>query len=359
MAKKANPNKIETQIDSKSWVSALKKKRETSANQDTTNNSEFQNNSSQVNLEKELKKGKFGSIRGIINKAVENVLNTDVAQTVSTSHANKLWSVQLLANRSKGRLDPNYGGQDNPSVRPITSVSSSVENFPEGISIRAKQNVPTDYTLSNPTTTLRKSYITTKDKVYLVNISSSPFQILELQNRPSEIKITPSSNWVDVNSMGRNNPFSIYTGGNETITLDISWYANQLYRSDDVISKCRLLESWSKADGYMASPPIIKLIWGDGDMFSNYKFVLKSATYIISNFNSVAVKPEYGTAVLQNDGSWASKKSHETYQEGKLFPRVATQSLILQRVTDKNLNHVDIIPKENLFNLQGFLWKYE
>lgn len=346
MAKKANPNKIETQIDSKSWVSALKKKRETSANQDTTNNSESQNNSSQVNLEKELKKGKFGSIRGTINKAVENVLNTDVAQTVSTSHANKLWSVQLLANRSKGRLDPNYGGQDNPSDKPLYGSNTVIkDNLAYQLDLRRLSGENRVYTIP------RDHYITTRDKVYLINISSSPLQKLELQNRPSEIKITPSSNWVDVNSMGRNNPFSIYTGGNETITLDISWYADQLYRSDDVISKCRLLESWSKADGYVASPPIIKLIWGDGDMFSNYKFVLKSATYSLSNFNSVAVIAKYG-----DYGSKLGQKVGETYKKGELFPRVATQSLVLQRVTDNNLNHVDIIPKEKLSNLHGFVF---
>ncbi len=340
--------------DIKPWVKLLEAKRNSSI-QDTTNYKFSNITSSTVDVEKEIKELKFGGLRGKAIQAINSVLDDSLAQTVTTSHANKLWVAAI----GLKRLSPNINGKDtsNRENIPPESTSGLGTDSSQISPIKLRKSTPVDYTDSNINKADRDTtYQTYKNvnKVYIINISTSPYKILELQNRPNEIQINTSSNWVDVNSMGRNNPYSIYTGGNETFSIDISWYANQKGKPEDVLAKCKLLESWSKADGYLASPPILKIVWGDSDIFSNYRFILKSASYSLQNFNSVSQEPVYGTSILQKDGTWLDKKSNNIYTNNLLYPTYATQSLIFQRVTENNLRHVDIIPNELLFNLNGY-----
>lgn len=319
-------------IDSKSWIEAIKNKRKSSKNTDVANSqSEF----------------KFGSIRGKTFKAINEVLDTEVAQTVATSHANKLWVAKILINRasSKQERDGNVGRNNDTGT---VANSGKGINSKESTIIRDRMSKKTDYAKANPSYQDRESlieYTVNTNKVYIVNISAIPYVKLELQNRPNEIQVNPISNWSDVNSMGRNIPFAIYTGGNSSFSIDISWFSDQPNVPHDVLAKCKLLESWSKADGYKSSPPLLKIIWGGSKIFDNHTYILKSATYRLSNFNSVSVTPQYDKD--------SNKKISNLYRNQLLYPSMATQSLVFQQVVTSNTRHIDIIPEDLLSGVVG------
>lgn len=315
-------------IDSKSWVEAIKNKRKSS------------------DVSKSQSKFKFGSIRGKTFKIINDVLGIEEVQTVTTSHANKLWVAKILINRasSKQERDNNIGRNND-----IDTVANSGKgiNSRESTIIRDRGSKKTDYAKANPSYQDRESlieYTINTNKVYIVNISAVPYVKLELQNRPNEIQVNPISNWSDVNSMGRNIPFAIYTGGNSSFSIDISWFSNQPGVPNDVLAKCKLLESWSKADGYKSSPPLLKIIWGGSKIFDNHTYILKSATYRLSNFNSVSVTPNYN-----HNGM----KISNSYRNQLLYPSMATQSLVFQQVVTSNTRHIDIIPEDLLSGVIG------
>ena len=317
-------------IDSKSWVEAIKNRRKSSKNTDVSNSqSEF----------------KFGSIRGKTFKAINDVLDTEVAQTVATSHANKLWVSKILINRASSKLERDNSMGRNNDIDTVANSGKGIESRESTIILNSRGK-ERDYAKANPSYQNRENlvkYINT-NKVYIINISAVPYVKLELQNRPNEIQVNPISNWSDVSSMGRNIPFAIYTGGNSSFSIDISWFSNQPNVPHDVLAKCKLLESWSKADGYKSSPPLLKIVWGNSNIFDNHTYILKSATYKLSNFNSVSVTPEY-----DENGN----KISNSYRDQLLYPSMATQSLVFQQVVTSNTRHIDIIPENLLSGVIG------
>ena len=124
----------------------------------------------------------------------------------------------------------------------------------------------------------RKSLIP-KNNIIIINDNISPPVSIVIQNRPNEISVDTQTSWVAVKSMGRNNPFMVYTGGEDTISFDVSWYSSDPNNREDILTKCRLLESWSKANGYRQSPPTLKISWGSSGIFDNDLFILYSASY--------------------------------------------------------------------------------
>lgn len=77
-----------------------------------------------------------------------------------------------------------------------------------------------DYTVANK---LTSELI--KNDIVIANLNVSPAVSLVIQNRPDRLRVEPNATWAAVKSMGRNNPFYFYTGGEDTITFDISWYS--------------------------------------------------------------------------------------------------------------------------------------
>ncbi len=145
-------------------------------------------------------------------------------------------------------------------------------------------------------------------------------------------------------SMGRNNPFMMYTGGEDTISFDISWYSNDPMNREDVLTKCRLLESWSKANGYNQAPPVLRISWGTSGIFDNDLFILYSASYKLNNFQD-----RYSGSSIDTDEF--SRSVTRTINLG-LLPSIATQSLVFKKVTGKNLTHNDICSPEKLQKLR-------
>ena len=179
-----------------------------------------------------------------------------------------------------------------------------------------------------------------QNDIIIFNLSVSPYQSITLQNRPDELRVDPKSAWATVASMGRNNPFYLYTGGEDTISFDISWFVSDPNRRDEVVAKCRLLESWTKADGYNAAPPILLIKWGGSGIFNNDNFILESAPYTLTHFQDRAM-------------SKADEYYKGQIQDLKLYPNCAKQTLTFKKVTSSNITHAQIVDPAVLKGIQG------
>jgi len=105
---------------------------------------------------------------------------------------------------------------------------------------------------------------------------------LRIQTVPLELGVKPESNWQVIPSIGRNNPFYHYTSGEDTLEFTLDWYS-VVENRQDVIDKCRWVESLSKADAYIDPPPRVLLIFGD--LFKYTTWIIESAPYTLSLFN--------------------------------------------------------------------------
>ena len=183
------------------------------------------------------------------------------------------------------------------------------------------------------------------NKVIIYNLSSTPYQYIELQLRPQSLDFKGETTWASIKSMGRNTPMYHYTGAEDTLQFNTSWFRVDSNNPDEVVNKCRLLEAWSKADGYKSAPPVLMIQWGDDEadsLFKDHLYILISATYTLSNFCSIAHTNHLGKTI---------------YSDGKLYPNSATQELIFKRVSGSNISYGDIISKDKLERTRGIKYK--
>lgn len=145
--------------------------------------------------------------------------------------------------------------------------------------------------------------------IYIINLNTNERQPIMMV--PKEIRFEPESQFKVIASMGRNNPFYHYTGAEDTIEFDISWYATEEDRGD-VMRACRTLEAWSKSDGDDSGPPDIQISWGD--LFRGITWKMVSAPYVPSLFD----------------------RPHQ------MMPTLATQHLVFKKITEGNLTHEQI-----------------
>ena len=174
--------------------------------------------------------------------------------------------------------------------------------------------------------------------IFNMNSTDSGYQYITLQNRPPELEFQGETAWATIKSFGRNIPMYHFTGAEDKIQLQISWFCNDPERPWEVIQKCRLLEAWSKADGYYAGPPILQIDWGGSGLFSNALFILTSANYILKNFR---------------DGYIDRRLEKPEWVDGKLYPMAATQELVFNRVSGTNPLHSSIYDPSKLEGLSG------
>lgn len=179
------------------------------------------------------------------------------------------------------------------------------------------------------------------NQVIIYNLSKSPYQYIILQNRPSSLDFRGESTLATIKSMGRNTPMYHFTGSEDIIQFNISWFCNDPENPNEVLFKCRLLESWTKSNGYQAGPPILMIQWGNSGIFINHKYILTSATYSLSNFRN---------AYRKRDSN--GKPSQEIVSLG-LTPSTATQELIFKRVSSYNLSYQDLVTDEDLKKTKG------
>lgn len=292
---------------------------------------------------------------------------------------NKLWRVKLVINRAKSskdktssplsdggwvpslfslkanakgdpangvttKTDPNYQGVKTFNTgkrRYIGRKSIGLTDLDPSVKEDSTPLAPSREVLKKHDDKITKSNpIATDNSVVIISPYTSPYQSITLQCRPDEIQVTPQSTWAAVSSMGRNNPFRMYTGGEDTIQFDICWYCNDPDNRGEVVTKCRLLESWSKANGYLASPPVLQLVWGKSGIYQNDFFILESASYKLSHFQNMAKRAKEGNGEVE-------------YINLCLYPNYATQTLVFKRVSGFNREWKHIVSIEDLRKTRG------
>lgn len=172
---------------------------------------------------------------------------------------------------------------------------------------------------------------------------------VELQLRPKEIEVKPETSWASIKSMGRNNPMYHYLGGEEELHLNIDWFLKGNDKGDPidpyyVINMCRILKSWTYANGYNQAPPVLMIEWGISDIFANEYWILTSATYNLSDFHDTAIIKKYKEKTeFWNDSVNlpVNEREVEIINSG-LTPYSATQELIFKKVSDHNTLHQEI-----------------
>lgn len=302
------------------------------------------------------------TIAGITNNGLGPIDNKALRATLLINRANpKLPKINFLEYEFGGviRDIKNTFGIGLQTARPTSSTSKNGETiFRRATTPNKNSLVNTSFKLENSKSNpgisilslnqgirkLQRETLIPKNNIIIINDNVSPPISIVIQNRPNEVNINPQTNWVSIMSMGRNNPFMMYTGGEDTISFDISWYSNDPINREDVLTKCRLLESWSKANGYNRAPPVLRISWGTSGIFDNDLFILYSASYKLNNFQD-----RYSGSSIDTDKF--SRSVTRTINLG-LLPSIATQSLVFKKVTGKNLTHNDICSPEKLQKLR-------
>ena len=323
-----------------------------------------------------------GKVGGWLLDKVNDVMANEVVSQISTSPLNKLWILPLVLRKINGTggmekdnstgseadafnkaittTNPSGKGDDkiyeytNPvrdlvnQKKKLESINQSDIDLIKGTSNNYPQKLKTLAKVTGES--IFKAYKPNKNEIVIMNISTTPYICITLQNRPPEIDVDPQSTWVEVKSMGRNVPFMMYTGASDTLSFDISWFSNQKDRRDDVITKCRLLESWTKSNGYNAAPPILKIKWGSSDIFTSAYFILYSAKYTLSNFQDSCVDDSNSGFVIDKDKGVTGYNlptlkgdsigdQHIQFRNLKLFPAMAVQHLVFKRVSQENIDY--------------------
>lgn len=316
----------------------------------------------------------LGIAGGIVSEAINSVLSGEILSgtkaeglslTFGTLGYSHMWRLKLLmknSNMEKSEYSPRpslKGGEtlanknDELNLHTTTTLSYAEKTSPDYAKISARRSQRGDFI------PMGKNYIMNKfnalagipkghlNEIIIINPNVSPYVSLTLQNRPNELKIEPKGTWAAVSSMGRNNPFMMYTGGEDMISFEISWYANDKNHREEVITKCKLLESWTKADGYLAAPPVLQIMWGNSGLFDNDYFILESAPYTLSHFQDRAWA-QLDSPTLDNPSTIRS-----TVRNLNLYPNCATQTLTFKKVSRTNLTHQDILPTTRIEGIIG------
>lgn len=353
----------------------------------------------------------IGKAGGWLLDKVNDVMANEIVSQISTSQLNRLWILPLVLRKMNGTggmtkddsmdsssdkynqaiTSTNPSGYNNDKIYTYTnpvrdlvrstknpdSVIINLDKVPDTGVTNIKKNKSKNYPqklkeMAGVTgDSIFQTYKPKKNEIIIMNITTNPYTCITLQNRPPEIDIDPQSTWVEVKSMGRNVPFMMYTGASDTLSFDISWFSNQPERRDDVITKCRLLESWTKSDGYNAAPPVLKIKWGVSDIFSSAYFILYSAKYTLSNFQDSCVNDPNSGFVFKNTNDITSNdtsitgynkpyiisnpaESRNKFQNLGLFPAMAVQHLVFKRVSQENIDYSMIDYAHHYVGLMGY-----
>lgn len=203
----------------------------------------------------------------------------------------------------------------------------------------------------------QKDDIKTGNKVIIYNLSISPYQYIVLQNRPVEIENQSQTYWAEIKSMGRNTPMYHYLGGEDEIHFNTSWFVDDPEHPEEVLVKCRLLESWTKSNGYSFAPPLLMIQWGNSDLFKDQLFILTSATYVLSNFSAkcFGLNDTPANTAEANGDVPPELIDYGKVIDGGLLPRNATQELIFKRVSGHNLTSQDYV--KDIVGINGIDYK--
>jgi hypothetical protein len=173
--------------------------------------------------------------------------------------------------------------------------------------------------------------------LFLIDIES-PANRLELQNVPLSLDYDFDNQIKAVVSPGRNNPFYFFTGSEDSLDFELSWYAAKQSR-DDVIKAAKWLEGMSKNDGYRAGPKIVGLQWA-GTSVTASQFQNEDGSF------SDSLEPSHWDNQLFQFSTWIIKSApysmslfHKTFN---MLPTLATQKVKMLRATPNNSSRAQI-----------------
>ena len=239
--------------------------------------------------------------------------------SVITGPLNQLWRAKILYNRATSGKEKVTQSNQPPATEGTTTEKRRYRQIQVDQINQARSeidaNVATEIT--KPFDGKRPFESFKRDTIMIIPRDNLE-DIVQLQCIPSEIEVSPESNFVTIQSIGRNNPFYHYMGSEDIINFSISWYANEKTR-EDVIRNCKKLESFTKSDGYTKSVPILWIKWSSKDtLFRDADWLCTNAPYTLSHFQDA-----------YRDGDQAVRIG--------LLPCVAIQKLTFKRVTKTNL----------------------
>lgn len=169
---------------------------------------------------------------------------------------------------------------------------------------KKKYNLGYEHYLNDP------SGIQKDNQPFIVDLVT--FEKLFFMGLPEELEYNPEANWVAVAPPGRNLPLYQYTGGEDTLIINLSFYSLDSSR-EDVLRKCKWLSSLSRNDGYAKKPHLVSLSFGN--MFKTSKWIVYSAPYKLRLFNR-----QFG-----------------------MLPELATLELTLKKVSEVNVKRSEIL----------------
>lgn len=202
------------------------------------------------------------------------------------------------------------------------AIRTNTQNRYQDTSVQRDQYTfgPTQYADSNTSEDARLI-----DFITIADIDVSPYELIQLPFIPREISYQPSSKFIGIATMARNNPHYHFTGSEDSITFEIDWYTERLDRTD-VINACRKIESFTKGDSYTDIPHRVKLIWGQDDkLFVDDVWLITDAPYTLTEFTKGYKDPQ----------------TNERVRIGML-PSAAMQTVTLKRLTTNNRSRQEI-----------------
>lgn len=116
--------------------------------------------------------------------------------------------------------------------------------------------------------------------LFIIDLDTSEY--LGLQGMPTVLNYDSNSRFHASNSPGRNGPLYIFSGSEDVLEFELSWFTNDPNKID-VIARCKWLETMTKADGYAGRPHYAKFKWGK--LFDQSIWLITSAKYTLANFD--------------------------------------------------------------------------
>lgn len=271
---------------------------------------------------------------GNVNKGVLNI--TQDGSNVMTGPVNKLWRAAILLHRVT-----HYPHAKIQKVDPAKGHNTLINEKERNAQEKSTDTKVITFS-TEPYDNLVKEKKTGEgsNQIILYNLTSKPYEFIVIQNRPNRLEFKGETSWAAIKSMGRNTPMYHFTGAEDVIQFNISWFCDDPDHLDEVVNKCRFLEAWTKANGYQASPPVIQIQWGNSEIFKDHYYILTSATYTLDNFNDF----------IRVNGN---ERKDIKAADGQLLPSTATQELILKRVSATNLSWNDILPEDKMKYTRG------
>jgi hypothetical protein len=105
------------------------------------------------------------------------------------------------------------------------------------------------------------TFNTTGGKCFIVELAP-PFERLEFQFMPENMKYTRSGTFATIAPVGRNNDVLHYTGGNDDLSFDLDFYSDEK-GYQDVLRKCNFIRSLVMSDGGYGPARNVKVVMGN------------------------------------------------------------------------------------------------